>query len=554
MLSLDELLKIGPDVSEDELRARNLLPPKPAPVSPAAIPTNVSLPGVAVTPMSRPVVPSRSAPANPAPDIKPMVPPNVAGPQVVPMQPPAPLGPQSQIDLNAPRSSLMSFPSREEARRRGEDLSAPAGAGAVIPATESGKLQTEVNRLRDERANPWGSPENHPGFWGKLGHVASRIGNIAGDIVAPSTVGLIPGTELNRQIVEANAERKLEGAKKAESETGLRGAEEKNVESETKKREVENKQTLVEDAEKNIVGWQDEQGQQHSLDDPKTPEAIKTIALQSKGTKAGPTFEKDENGNIVALSVDKDGKTSSEVVYHGDPKVKTETKDVLVNGKPHAMVFDVTNPNDQENFGKQLKDLGETKAPPEPGNYQPVTDARGNTVGWVDPKSRNFLPVTKIAGISQAATGNAGATTLPQKPTTQMRNVGAQAQVAVDGIPGVVDEITRMKDSLGPIVGRWNDFIQGKVGTENPEFAGLRADLLMLSSAVALAHARGRLPENLREEFDQMINAPKQTADNIISVINHIKPWMKRLSDIGIDETGGAETPFEKFQRERKKP
>ncbi len=68
---------------------------------------------------------------------------------------------------------------------------------------------------------------------------------------------------------------------------------------------------------------------------------------------------------------------------------------------------------------------------------------------------------------------------------------------------------------------------------ENTDFAGLRADLLMVSSAVALAHARGRLPENLREEFDNMINAPQQTPENLVSVLNHIKPWMDRMGQMG---------------------
>ena len=67
--------------------------------------------------------------------------------------------------------------------------------------------------------------------------------------------------------------------------------------------------------------------------------------------------------------------------------------------------------------------------------------------------------------------------------------------------------------------------MQGKVGLDNPKMAGLRADLLMMSSAVALMHARGRLPENLREEFDGAINAPKQTPENLIAVLNHINQW-----------------------------
>ena len=113
-------------------------------------------------------------------------------------------------------------------------------------------------------------------------------------------------------------------------------------------------------------------------------------------------------------------------------------------------------------------------------------------------------------------------------PTSQMKNVSAQAKLAAGQIPDIIKEVHDLGDSLGPVAGRWNEFMQGKVGTDNPAFAGLRADLMMQGTAVALAHARGRLPENLRVEFDTMINSPQQSPANIISVLTHIQPWLEK--------------------------
>lgn len=115
-------------------------------------------------------------------------------------------------------------------------------------------------------------------------------------------------------------------------------------------------------------------------------------------------------------------------------------------------------------------------------------------------------------------------------PTQQIKNVSAQAKIAADGIPGVVAEVNDLRDSLGPVMGRWNEFTQGKIGMNNPAFSGLNTDLVMVSSAVALAHARGRLPENLREEFDNMMHAPQQSPENVIAVLQHVKPWMDRMA------------------------
>jgi hypothetical protein len=99
--------------------------------------------------------------------------------------------------------------------------------------------------------------------------------------------------------------------------------------------------------------------------------------------------------------------------------------------------------------------------------------------------------------------------------------------------PEVLARIDALAPKLGPLEGRWNEFMQGKVGGDDPDFAALRSDLLMMSSAVALAHAQGRLPENLREEFDNAINAPKQTPANLKATINTMLPWLTQMQKQG---------------------
>lgn len=53
-------------------------------------------------------------------------------------------------------------------------------------------------KLEDQKANPWGSAENHPGVLGRIGHIAAKVGNIAGSVIAPEQMAAIPGTEMNR--------------------------------------------------------------------------------------------------------------------------------------------------------------------------------------------------------------------------------------------------------------------------------------------------------------------------------------------------------------------
>jgi hypothetical protein len=70
----------------------------------------------------------------------------------------------------------------------------------AMPGTEL-HGQQDQEKLEYQNAHPWGSPVSaQPGLLGKIGHVASKIGNIAGDIFAPGTMALIPGTDLNKQV------------------------------------------------------------------------------------------------------------------------------------------------------------------------------------------------------------------------------------------------------------------------------------------------------------------------------------------------------------------
>jgi hypothetical protein len=61
-----------------------------------------------------------------------------------------------------------------------------------------------------KRNTPWGSAENHPGFMGKLGHVAGEAGNTLGNIVSPSIMGAIPGTAMNRALQAKNTLGRIE--------------------------------------------------------------------------------------------------------------------------------------------------------------------------------------------------------------------------------------------------------------------------------------------------------------------------------------------------------
>jgi len=176
-------------------------------------------------------------------------------------------------------------------------------------------------------------------------------------------------------------------------------------------------------------------------------------------------------------------------------------------------------------------------------NHHDAEAARGEVKMMIPGPNGQYMLQTFRAGdpIPQGAISPTGMNAM-NTPTTQQRNVAAQAALVHEQTPETLALISKMKDKIGPIAGRWNDFMQGKVGLNDPEMADLRTDLLMYSSAVALMHARGRLPENLREEFDHAINAPNQTAENLTATIKRIDDWTaKNMHAMGGGQnTGGS--------------
>lgn len=422
--------------------------------------------------------------------------PDAATDQAAPAMPSA--SPEVQQDasaLNGPPSEprheamLHSFDARKTANRaEGATLSVhdPEFMNKLLMNdAQHGQILQDEARYKEQ--HPWGSMESaHPGVLGKIGHAFGEIGNVAGAALAPGLTAAIPGSHLNLQQQEAQGagEVKQAGAGLEQSaQTAHANAETGAIPSEIAQREAGTAKT---EAETDQIGEQ----------------------------KPETKFEKLQDGSVIGLTTDPHtGNSTAKLLYKGDPQKQTDLATLMVGGKPHSVLVDKAT-------GQTIKDLGETKSPAAPtGNL--IVSPEG-VVGQAKPGMKLEPGTQNIAGFASQG-----------RPTTQMRNVAGQAQIVTAGIPNTIAEIDRLKDKLGPVAGRWNEFMQGKVGMDDPDFAGLRADLLMTSSAVALMHARGRLPENLREEFDRMINSPKQDPENLKAVLNHILPWAQKAQDLG---------------------
>lgn len=337
-----------------------------------------------------------------------------------------------------------------------------------------------------------------------------KVLSTLGSVIAPGLASQIPGTQLHhnalvsRETGLVNEDEKLAADQATREHTGAETAElgQRGAEAAARANKLGEPPEKLGDPSKTI-----ETADGIMQFNPETQKYDVPVG-QAPG-KSSTEHVVASDGSVIAIHTNaKTGETTHEIVYKGDPKVPTEITTLQINGKPHQVVVN-------KETGKTIQDLGEKGAEPK------VPADHGVTMIGPDGKVLRLEPGQTAPSGTQTSSGFSSLNT----PTTQQRNVAAQASLVHEQTPMMLQEIDRLKDKLGPMAGRWNEFMQGKVGAVDPEMAGLRADLLMYSSAVALMHARGRLPENLREEFDRAINAPKQSAENLKAIISKIDQW-----------------------------
>jgi hypothetical protein len=373
-------------------------------------------------------------------------------------------------------------------------MTTPQPAVTLAPTPEEKQIQNDQQRLakiRWQQQNPWGTPENHPGKLGKVAHVFSTLGNIAGDIFAPFVMANIPGTQMNRDMQEHGLAHRLNSEITDESQNQEREANAGHLNAETLQ--------IAPNAEltRKLQGAQAENLQSETEARKNPPEDWKAIP-----SIIGPNGEPVEIesrsgqvrfGGVTGLQRQKQPKPDTPEQQYIDEYQRLHKGSTIADAE-RAYTADT-----------QKAPQAIMLAPGQNGTYTAQNVRPGSQVqpGAISPGGLNSLDV----------------------PTTQQRNVAAQAKLVTEQMPGLISEIQQDASLLGPVAGRWDEYMQGKIGTDNPQMAALRADLLMMSSAVALMHARGRLPENLREEFDRAINAPKQTPENLIATLNHINQW-----------------------------
>lgn len=110
------------------------------------------------------------------------------------------------------------------------------------------------------------------------------------------------------------------------------------------------------------------------------------------------------------------------------------------------------------------------------------------------------------------------------------------------GIMQMIDKLDK-DGKLGVIASRWNDFMAGKVGAGDPDFAAFRAKMGLGATKLMQAHVGSRGGAFMLEHFEDLANAGKMDASTLRSAM---KSEVNYMQDVAMEPGQGAASPASK--------
>jgi hypothetical protein len=118
-------------------------------------------------------------------------------------------------------------------------------------------------------------------------------------------------------------------------------------------------------------------------------------------------------------------------------------------------------------------------------------------------------------------------------PTTATRNMSEKAPRVLNFVDRINTIISENEKQLGPLSSRWGEFTAGKIGIKNKGYTQLRTDIGLLTTALMNMHVGARGGEKIMEHFHNLIDASKQSPENLRAALEEIKLYAEEVAKEG---------------------
>ena len=325
--------------------------------------------------------------------------------------------------------------------------SLPPLPGTLRPLVTNPRAEQE-QRLQ-ARIDAYDMPHpSQPGFWHKLGAIAGKVGNVIGNDFLPHTMAMIPGTDLYKQVQDANATQQLNTMRGEDqtllnnnSKRALEGAQTSEAQERTSEMPAKNESDLAYQA-----------AQTHNIQNPPdtNPDMATYRSLVKIGMSPSEALQEIERDKALALKPP----TEQHVPVLGD------------DGKPTFANYNPTSSSWTDPSGNPIK------------NPRPIPPANaGGQVTMVIPQADGS---NKVERVGPGQTVGAGAVTASQfgtenstKPTATEQNRADFAENLNENLNKLEEVVNRRPQLFGPVLGRIAEAKQ-MLGSNDPDLGTLK--------------------------------------------------------------------------------
>jgi hypothetical protein len=378
----------------------------------------------------------------------------------------------------------------------------------------------EYAKLRLEQT-PW----KDRSLLGKIGKVASTVGNIAGDSLAPNVMALTPNTDLNKAVRERSAYGRIltdtEAEEKAANTKALLTKEPKADQYDIKE---------VKDTRKGSPT----EGQVIYAGVNKTdPSDVRYSPLQT-APKAGEEKDKPASAEQVTdyqQRIANSGLTGKALEVYGTAPAGATTAELDKRFDEATKLRGMNTADAKNKIDEQQRRDNALEHKSEHEETQEQTkEAKGRKmVIGINPATGREEMVPEGTAKDRKLTDVYDAPSDAVNKALSARHFIPLADNADPADLGILQQIDALdkEGKLGTISSRWNDFMAGKVGAGDPDFERLRVAMGLATTLLMNAHVGSRGGSYMMEHFEDLANAKKMDAQTLRAGVDQELKYIK---------------------------
>jgi hypothetical protein len=372
-----------------------------------------------------------------------------------------------------------------------------------ISSVSSDPLLTRKDQLESDLYNR-SNPVAPTSALGKIGHVASRIGNVLGDIFAPATMSLIPGTDLNNQVMRSRDISELQDNSQLQTDQANRAQTAANTAFTEQKPAI---------AQAGLL-------QKKQISDQKNAQLAASHGLMPQTDEDGvTTFVPDDSSPIGQLNLAKVANTTAQNNLR-DAQTAWEQAKMDPNSQAGKIAWG--------NLQARMMEAQAAQTRAHTSVAQYMMHAFGTDV------NNNPLAGTMITDDGRSV----GTSQAPNvRPTGQERNKADMAYSAGEQLNDITDIMQKNPTLFGPGYGQSSAF-KSWVGAQSPD-----AQRFVAARTIAADHLAGTFGGRSEAALSALDNAIGQYKDNPQAAMAGISQLIKansRFENAGTVRTAGS--------------